>query len=82
MVTEGIQRGTVPHTVLLYTVSEPGEWTVDDIVEDLPGADPGAVRRAAQGLFSEGYIHINSADQRLWPRRTGRALLRPPARAS
>ncbi|MEL6341772.1 MAG: hypothetical protein AAFV53_01470 [Myxococcota bacterium] len=70
-----VEQGTLSHTVLLYTVSEPGDWTVEDIVEDLPANPPEAVRRAATQLFEAGYIHINSSDHRLWPRRAGKAVI-------
>jgi hypothetical protein len=72
MKTVEIERGSVPHTVLLYTVSEPGDWTASSIADDLPGSDPAALKRAAKRLHSAGLIHINSADLRLWPRRSAK----------
>ena len=75
MKTVEIERGSVPHTILLYTVSEPGDWTASSIAEDLPGSDPAALRRAAKTLHKAGLIHINSADHRLWPRRSAKGLI-------
>ena len=71
-----VERGSVQHTVLVYTVSEPGDWTVEDIVEDLPDTSPESIHTATHQLFDAGYIHINSSDHRLWPRRAGKAMLR------
>ena len=70
-----LEFGSVLHTVLLFTVSEPGEWTVASIAEDLPelGVDP--IQHAAERLFEAGLIHINSYDHRLWPLRAGKDLL-------
>ena len=73
--TLNIEQGTMLHTVLLYTVSDPGDWTARDIVDDLPGTHPAAVRRAVHSLQTAGLIHENSADQRLWPRREAKALI-------
>ncbi|MFT5681747.1 MAG: hypothetical protein ACI8RZ_002659 [Myxococcota bacterium] len=72
-----VERGSIPHTVLVYTVSEPGDWTIKTIVEDLPDASPESIQSATNELFHAGYIHINSSDHRLWPRRAGKAMIRP-----
>jgi hypothetical protein len=72
-----VERGSVPHTVLVYAVSEPGDWTVQTISEDLPDTSPEVIQSATHALFDAGYIHINSSDHRLWPRRAGKAMLRP-----
>ncbi len=71
-----IEQGSLSHTVLVYTISEPGDWTTDDIADDLPGASPEEIRSTVNTLFREGFIHINSSDKRLWPKREGRAALR------
>lgn len=73
--TVALKQGSVPHTVLLYTVSEPGDWTAQSIAEDLPGLGAAAVQRAARQLSMAGLIHINSADHRLWPSRAARAVI-------
>ena len=73
--TPTFKQGSVPHTVLLYTVSEPGDWTASSIAEDLPDLELSAVRRAARQLSRAGLIHINSTDHRLWPRRAARSVI-------
>lgn len=67
-----LETGSVRHTVLVYSVSEPGGWTVDSIAEDLPDLALDDIRAAARDLFESGLIHINSFDRRLWPLRSGR----------
>ena len=74
-----LHPGSIPYTVLLYSVSEPGEWRADDIAEDLLDADPNAVRRAVEDLLKRGYLHRNSTDERLWPLKAGRAALQQGA---
>ena len=74
--------GSILYTVLLYSVSEPGVWRADDIVDDLADVDPGDVDGAVSQLIERGFIHINSTDQRLWPLRAGRAALQPRAEAA
>ena len=71
-----VEQGTVPNTILIYTVSEPGDWTVETIAEDLPDTSTEAIQSATHQLSDAGYIHINSSDRRLWPRRAGKAMLR------
>lgn len=71
-----VEQGSVSHTILVYTVSEPGDWTVEAIAEDLPDASPETIQSVTHQLFDAGYIHINSSDHRLWPRRAGKAMLR------
>ena len=71
-----VDRGTVSHTILIYTVSEPGDWTIDTIVEDLPDTSAEVIQSVTHQLFNAGYIHINSSDHRLWPRIAGKAMLR------
>ena len=70
-----VEQGSIKHTVLVYTVSEPGDWTIEAIVDDLPDASAEKIQRATHQLFDAGYIHINSSDKRLWPRRAGKAML-------
>jgi hypothetical protein len=70
-----VDQGSLAHTILLYTVSEPGEWTAGSISEDLSDMQLAAVERAAQRLHRDGFIHINSSDHHLWPRRPGRAVI-------
>lgn len=67
--------GSIPYTILLYSVSEPGEWREDDIVEDLVDCDVDQVRSAVDALAARGLIHRNSTDRRLWPLRAGREFL-------
>lgn len=67
--------GSVLYSVLLYSVSEPGVWSVDDILDDLPDSDRGQIEAAVQVLESRGLIHRNSTDERLWPLRAGRQTL-------
>lgn len=71
-----VEQGSIKHTVLVYTVSEPGDWTIEAIMEDLPGEAPEIIQQATHQLFDAGFIHINSSDNRLWPRRAGKAMLR------
>jgi len=68
--------GSLPYTVLLYVVSEPGAWTVQEIVDDLPGASPTDVAAAIDVLLSTGFLHSNSTDGRLWPLRAGKQAFR------
>jgi hypothetical protein len=63
------------YLVLTYAVSEPGDWTLATIEEDLPNPEPG-LRQAAEELVQVGMMHINSYDGRLWPLKAGRDLLR------
>ncbi len=67
--------GSVHYTVLLYSVSEPGVWRVDDIADDLPESDLTQIQSAVKDLESRGLIHRNSTDERLWPLRAGREVL-------
>lgn len=71
-----IEPGSVNHTVLVYCVSEPGDWTVEDIVDDLPELSLAGVRAALGLLVDAGLVHVNSTDHRLWPTRAGKDLLR------
>lgn len=71
-----IDPGTLIHTVLIYSVSEPGEWTAEDIADDLPEGDPAQVRRAVAALVAGGLLHQNSTDHRLYPSRTGKQVIR------
>ncbi|MCB9779667.1 MAG: hypothetical protein H6742_13970 [Alphaproteobacteria bacterium] len=71
-----VDPGSVLYTVLLYVVSDPGDWTVEEIVDDLPNLSLAAVRDALATLSSEGLVHQNSTDMRLWPTRAGKDLLR------
>lgn len=64
--------GSLGYTVLLYSVSEPGEWRSEDIVDDLPDCDPEQVHKVVGELEARGFIHRNSTDKRLWPLRPGR----------
>ena len=41
-----VEQGTVSHTILVYTISEPGDWTVEAIAEDLPDASTEAIQSA------------------------------------
>ena len=67
--------GSVEYNVLLYSVSEPGEWRAEDIVADLPECDADQVARAVGSLEAAGFIHQNRTDCRLWPLRAGRSAL-------
>ena len=71
-----IDPGTLVHTVLIYAVSEPGEWTATDIADDLPDGDAGATRRAVRVLVDGGLLHENSTDLRLYPSRLGKQVIR------
>lgn len=71
-----LETGSIYHTVLLYSVSEPGEWTDEDIVEDLPELDLAQVRSAIDELVSAGLLHVNSTDLHLWPTAAGKNLFR------
>ncbi|RME27461.1 MAG: hypothetical protein D6798_04490 [Deltaproteobacteria bacterium] len=71
-----LEPGSVSHTVLLYCVSEPGEWTAEDIVDDLPDLELREVRRAIDELAAAGLLHVNSTDSHLWPTRAGKDLFR------
>lgn len=71
-----LEPGSIHHTVLLYCVSEPGEWTAEDIVEDLPDLSVGTVQDAIDALVDAGMMHQNSTDLRLWPTRAGKDQFR------
>lgn len=71
-----ILPGSVAHTVLVYSVSEPGGWTAAQIIEDLDELSLTQVREAIALLRDEGLIHENSTDHRLWPTRSGKDRLR------
>ncbi len=71
-----LEQGSVYHTILLYCVSEPGEWTAEDIVDDLPDLDLRTVGAALRQLVDAGLLHINSTDSHLWPTRAGKDLFR------
>ncbi len=68
--------GSLAYTVLLYVVSEPGTWTIQDIVDDLPGASPADVSDTIATLLSAELLHSNSTDGRLWPLRAGKQAFR------
>jgi hypothetical protein len=70
-----IVPGTTLHTLLVYVVSEPGEWSAEAIHEDLPHLEIDEVRRAIRILAMKELVHENSTDFRLWPRRAGKELL-------
>jgi hypothetical protein len=70
-----IVPGTTLHTLLVYAVSEPGEWSAESIHEDLPHLEIDEVRRAIRILAQKELVHENSTDHRLWPRREGKAIL-------
>ncbi len=76
-----IQVGSLPYTVLLYVVSEPGTWTPQDIVEDLPGVTPDGVDEALTALLKLGMVHLNSTDGHLWPLRAGKQAFRGAGRS-
>jgi len=67
-----IEPDSVLHTVLLYVVSEPGDWTSQDIVDDLPELDLAQVAQALELLSEHGLVHVNSTDLRIWPTRAGK----------
>lgn len=71
--------GTLPYMVLVYSVSEPGQWRSDDIAEDLEDGDLNQIRAAVDGLEALGLVHRNSTDQRIWPLRAGREALQRQA---
>ncbi len=71
-----ILPGSVAHTVLIYSVSEPGEWTAADIVDDLDELSIAQVNDALTLLQEEGLLHENSTDHRLWPTRAGKDRFR------
>lgn len=70
-----IRPGTTLHTILLYTVSDPGEWTAEDIADDLPTLEIDEIRTTIRTLMSRGLVHENSTDRRLWPRRAAKQVL-------
>lgn len=76
-----IEPGSLPYTVLLYVVSEPGAWTAQDIVEDLPGTSPDALDEALGALLREEMVHINSTDDHLWPLKAGKVAFREVGRS-
>lgn len=76
-----IEPGSLPYTILLYVVSEPGAWTAQDIVEDLPGTSPQALDEALVALIREGMIHVNSTDDHLWPLKPGKVAFREAGRS-
>lgn len=71
-----VDPGSVLYTVLLYVVSDPGDWTVEEIVDDLPHLTLPDVRDSLATLSEQGLVHQNSTDLRLWPTRAGKDLLR------
>jgi Fe2+ or Zn2+ uptake regulation protein len=71
-----IEPGSVLHTVLLYVVSDPGDWTEQEIVDDLDDLTLAQVQNALTLLVQHGLVHQNSTDRRLWPTRAGKDLFR------
>lgn len=71
-----LENGSIHHTVLLYTVSEPGEWHAEGIVDDLPELDLVQVRQAIDELVQAGLVHVNSTDLHLWPTASGKNMFR------
>lgn len=71
-----LETGSIFHTILLYTVSEPGEWTDESIVDDLPELSLSDVRAAIDELVAAGLLHVNSTDLHLWPTAAGKNLFR------
>lgn len=71
-----IEPGSVLHTVLLYVVSDPGDWTPQEIVDDLDGLTLAQVQAALEQLTQHGLVHQNSTDRRLWPTRAGKDMFR------
>lgn len=71
-----IEPGSVLHTVLLYVVSDPGDWTAQDIVDDLDDLTLTQVEQALALLTQHGLVHVNSTDSRLWPTRAGKDMFR------
>jgi len=67
-----IEPDSILHTVLLYVVSEPGEWTAQDIVDDLPELTLDKVTQALDTLADGSMLHVNSTDGRIWPTRAGK----------
>jgi len=70
-----LEPGSVRHTVLVYAVSEPGQWTTDAIAEVLPSESLAEIELATADLIEWGYMHVNSFDRRLWPLRAGRQAI-------
>ena len=58
-----VKRGTLRWRVLVWACSEPGEWTVDSIADDM-GEPERSVRNAIQGLKGRGLL---SRGHRLLP---------------
>lgn len=71
-----IEPGSVLHTILLYVVSDPGDWTAPEIVDDLDELTLPQVRSALATLSEHGLVHINSTDHRIWPTRAGKDQFR------
>lgn len=67
-----LRRGSLPQTVMSYAVSEPGEWTAEDIASDISATvyvvteTIGSLRRRKMLLILEKQIH---------PTETGKAAL-------
>jgi hypothetical protein len=74
-----IVPGTLPHTILVAVVSEPGEWSVNLLVEEYEFLDREDIETEVQRLAGAELLHVNSTDLRLWPRRAGRRLLEKSA---
>lgn len=70
-----LEPGSVRHTVLVYAVSEPGQWTSESIAGDLPEIAATEIGRAVDWLVTQGLVHVNSFDLRLWPLRMGRQAI-------
>ncbi len=67
-----LNRGSLHHTLLIYAVSEPGEWTAADIADDLVDTTVAGVTAAVQDLVGAGFLFRNSTDARLYPSRRGK----------
>lgn len=76
-----LQLGSLPYTVLLYVVSEPGVWTPQEVVEDLPGTAPDELDDALRALVGAGMVHLNSTDGHLWPLKAGKQAFREAGRS-
>jgi hypothetical protein len=70
-----LSPGSLLHTVLVYAISEPGEWDCASIAEDLPWITAEQVGELVDLLAREGMVHRNSTDGRLYPSSAGKAVL-------
>jgi hypothetical protein len=74
-----LSPGSLLHTVLVYAISEPGEWSAALIAEDLPWTTADQVDGLVGMLTDAGMVHRNSTDGRLYPSTAGKQALSAPA---